>query len=214
MSLLDAKAVIFDMDGVLVDTMELHRVSWEKLAKKLGKPFSNELFMQGNGLPGIAHAFLYRWTTSHDEAISYVEQKEAIFLETTLIEGIRPMPGVNDFLEVLSARNIPCAVGTSAPRDNMHSTLKAAGLDSFFKAFVSVEDVTKGKPDPEVFLRAAEKLGMAPEDCVVIEDAFLGVEAAKAGGIYTIAITHTHTREELKHADLIVGSFAELVKLL
>lgn len=209
--MINPKGVIFDMDGVLVDTVKMHQKSWEELALKCKKPFSLKHFMQANGIPIALHAIAYGWTECSIESTHLAEQKERIYLERIKRSGLEPSLGVVSLLQRLLFRKIPCAVATSSSKESMDFVLEQAALRSYFKAFVSVEDVKRGKPDPEIFLQAAHQIGIEPGDCVVVEDAVLGIQAAKRAGIYAVAITSTHSREDLKEADRIIDSFAELL---
>ncbi len=202
---------IFDMDGVLIDTLAIHERSWFAVGKERGLYIDHDLFQQGNGLTSVAHATrVLKWTSSLEEAQEIANAKEAAYVQFISKEGVAPIPGVIAFLSRLRELGIPCAVGTSAPRSNLDRALKATGLEGFFSAFITSENVKEGKPDPEVFLKAAQELQIPPIQCVVFEDAANGVTAAKRAGMGVIALTTTHPRDELLGADLIVDGFAEL----
>ena len=124
--------------------------------------------------------------------------------------GVRILPGVQSLLQSLNGAGIPCAVGSSTHRENIDVISALTGLGSFFRAVVTGEDVSQGKPDPEVFLKAAERLGVLPAQSVVFEDALVGVEAAKRAGMTVIAVATTHPLEALQNADLAVASLEEI----
>ena len=125
--------------------------------------------------------------------------------------GIEPLPGVRVWMERLRDAGVPCAIGSSTHRANIDLSLGLIGLREFFADIVSAEDVTRGKPDPQVFLTAAARIDRAPERCVVFEDAFVGLEAACAGGMKCVAVATTHSPEELRPvSDRVVRHLDEL----
>ena len=125
--------------------------------------------------------------------------------------GVTALPGTRVWLERLREAGVPCVIGSSTHRANIDLTLSQIGLAGFFQAIVSAEDVTIGKPNPEVFLKAAGKIGREPSKCVVFEDAFAGLEAATAGGMRRIGVATTHPAEALAgHADRVVHRLDEL----
>ena len=124
-------------------------------------------------------------------------RKETLYREILRRDGIQTLPDVVALLVDLRAQGIPCAIGTSALRANVECVLEITELAVFFLEVASAEDVTRGKPDPEIFLKAAEKLGVTPFACVVIEDAQVGIRAAKAAGMKALAVTTTHPTESL-----------------
>lgn len=206
-----AHAAIFDMDGVLVDSIALHERAWGLLGQHLNKPFSRDLFLKSNGFPTLAIIMrIFGWTDDAAEAMALADQKEALYLQMVKEEGIAPLHGVVTFLKELHAHGVPCAVGTSAPRSNLRIILHAAGIEAYFQATSTVEDVKEGKPAPDIFLKASELLGIPPAHCVVFEDAPAGIIAAKAAEMKVVAIASTHPRHELQEADIIVDSFQEL----
>lgn len=123
---------------------------------------------------------------------------------------LQALPGVVPLLESLHAAGFRIALGSSTPWSNIRVVLKAIGVEQWFDAIVSGDDVTHGKPHPEVFLKAAEKIGVPPECCVVIEDAMVGIQAAKAAGMGCLAVATTHPREKLSEADRVVDTLAGL----
>lgn len=206
-----AWGAIFDWDGVIIDSSRHHERSWELLAQEEGLPLPENHFKLGFGrknqtiIPKI-----YRWATDPGEIERLGNRKEVIYRELMSADALEPLPGVRQWLEALRAAGVPCAIGSSTPRANLDAAMARLGIAPFFKAIVSAEDVTLGKPNPEVFLKAAARIERRPECCVVFEDAFFGIEAARAGGMRVIGIATTHPVEELTRADRAVRSMAEL----
>ena len=192
-------AVIFDFDGVVIDSHDAHERSWFALANELGHPFTRETFVATFGQRNESILPLLGWAEPGDQArIQQLgDRKELLYREILRQEGIVPLPGVVELLADLQKHGIACAIGTSTPRANVECVLAITGLAGFFKQIAAAEDVTHGKPDPEVFLKAAAMLGAEPAACVVIEDAQVGIRAAKAAGMKAVAVTTTHPAEAL-----------------
>jgi len=209
---MDNHAVIFDMDGVLVDTYQAHYRSWRAVAEAEGLPFSEEDFARTFGRTSreiIAEC----WggdRLSNQPIAALDDRKEAAFREI-ITEDFPAMPGVGELLDALHRAGFKLAVGSSGPPENVSLVVERLPGGSLFSATVDGMDVTRGKPDPQVFLIAAERLGVAPARCAVVEDAPAGVEAAHAAGMTSIGLLSTgRTRESLAAADLIVDSLGEL----
>ncbi|HOF86905.1 MAG TPA: HAD family phosphatase [Armatimonadota bacterium] len=203
-------AVLFDNDGVIVDTAEGHFQSFAALGEEEGYTITREQFA---GLFGRHNRDIFPILLGHplpeEDIARLADRKEALFRE--LVTGrITALPGVLTLLPALKAAGFHVAMGTSTPRANVDLILGALGLAACFDAIVSAEDVTRGKPDPQVFLLGADRLGMPPAHCVVVEDAVAGVQAAKAGGMKALAVTTNHPREALAQADRVVDSLAEV----
>jgi beta-phosphoglucomutase family hydrolase len=196
---------LFDWDGVVIDSREHHEASWERLAAELGRPLPEGHFLKGFGrknefiIPEILH-----WTHDPGEIRSISLRKEELYREVVRERGLQALPGVEAWLQTLRKAGVPCAIGSSTHRANLDLSLDLIGLSSFFEAIVTAEDVQIGKPDPQVFLMAAHRLGMPPDRCVVFEDAHVGIAAARAGGMRVVGVATTHRREELGEADLAV----------
>jgi beta-phosphoglucomutase len=206
--------VIWDMDGTLVDTAELHFLAWCSVAHELNRPFSRSDFAATFGLrnPEIFRqlygpAFPGRSLTEREIA-EWGNRKEVHYRAAARQKGVKPLPGVSALLQNLNKLGFRQAIGSSAPRENLDLILELTNLESFFDALISMEDTQRGKPDPQVFLLAAERLHVLPDNCVVVEDAVAGVQAAKAGGMRCIAVDFVghHGEETLKAAgaDLVV----------
>jgi beta-phosphoglucomutase family hydrolase len=193
-------AVIFDFDGVVIDSHEAHERSWFALAAELGKELKRETFVSTFGQRNESILPFLGWADEGDRGrIQQLgDRKEGLYREILRAEGIEPLPGVVGLLEDLAAAGIPCAIGTSTPRANVECVLEITGLGGFFQDIAASEDVSRGKPDPEVFLKAAAKLGVHPATCVVIEDAHVGIRAARAAGMKALAVTTTHPAESLE----------------
>jgi len=207
-------AVIWDVDGTLVDTAEMHFAAWARLAAEMGRPFSRDDFSAtfGRRNPEIIR-FLFRQEFTDAEVLDTGERKETYY-RSAAERGVHLLPGVRELLDGLHARGVRQAVGSSAPQGNLDLILRITKSRHYFDAIVGMEDTERGKPDPQVFLVASERLGVAPNRCVVFEDAVAGVEAAKAGGMKCVAVTFVghHPSEKLKAAgaDRVVKCFTEL----
>ncbi len=202
---------IFDWDGVIIDSARLHEQSWHQLASQLGTSISPESFIRGFGMKSAQIiATIHHWATEPEEVAGLAKRKEALYRELVAKSDIQPLPGVVEWLHRLHEAGLPCAVASSTERANIEAVLHRIGLETAFDAIVSAEDVSQGKPDPEVFLKAAERLKLEPQRCLVFEDAYVGIEAGHAAGMKVIAVTTTHAAEELRAANLVVRQLDEL----
>tara|TARA_B100001248_G_scaffold262503_1_gene258958 strand:- start:62159 stop:62830 length:672 start_codon:yes stop_codon:yes gene_type:complete len=202
---------IFDWDGVIVDSAQIHCVAWEALAKEVGKPLPEGHFEQGFGLKNtyiIPH--ILKWSQDTEEINHLSKRKGVLYRECLENTPLELLPGVKPLLEALQQAQIPCAVGSSTERLNIETILKKLDMEDAFAALSTAEDVSRGKPDPEVFLKAAAKIERDPACCVVFEDAVHGLEAARAGGMKTIGVATTHPKAILSQADIIVTRLSEL----
>lgn len=198
---------LFDWDGVVIDSSKQHRESWELLAAELGKPLPDDHFLRGFGMKNqVIIPEILGWTRDPDEIHRFSLRKECLYREIVRERGIEPLPGVVGLLRMLRGRGIPCAVASSTHRENIETIFDLIGVRAYFAAVVTAEDVSHGKPDPEVFLKGAEKIGRDPQHCVVFEDAHVGIEAGLAAGCKVIAVATTNPRETLGKADLAVES--------
>lgn len=203
-----SRAVLFDLDGVLVDSREQHLAAWARLAAAHGLTVPEGYFHATFGLRN--DAILGRLVPGGDprEFERLAAEKEATF-RSLAGDGMAPLPGVPELVAFLREQDVATAVVTSTPHENLNMVLRAIRLEGQFGTLVSAEDVTRGKPDPEGFLLAAARLAMPPETCVVIEDAPAGLEAAKSAGMRAIGVSTTHPAPDLGTADLVVDSLAE-----
>ena len=198
------RAVIFDWDGVVVDSSAHHERSWEILAAQRGLPLPSGHFKRGFGKKNNVIIPDLGWATDPAEVDALAHEKEEIYRGLVRQHGIKPLPGVRALLSALQSANIPCAIGSSTERANLDCLLDLMDLRNFFGVMVSGEEVVHGKPDPSIFLLAAQRLGCAPADCVVIEDALVGIEAARRAGIPVLAVATTEPAAVLGQANLVV----------
>jgi beta-phosphoglucomutase family hydrolase len=204
-------SVIFDWDGVIVDSSRQHEEAWEVLAAELGHPVPHGFFKPSFGMKNDkVITELLRWTTDPVEIENIARAKEERFRTIARAEGVTVLPGVRAWLETLRTAGVPCAVGSSAPRANIEFIIDDLGLREFFRAIICGEDVLRGKPNPEVFLTAAQRIAASPAQSVVIEDAHVGIEAARAAGMKVVAVTTTHPADTLDDADLVLNGVEEL----
>lgn len=195
-------AALFDWDGVIIDSAKAHELSWERLSAETGKPLPADHFLRGFGKRNeVIFPEILQWTEDPEEIRALSLQKEALYRDIVLEQGIEVLPGVRTYLQSLKQAGIPCVVGTSTQRDNVELIFAREDLAAYFLDVVASEDVTNGKPDPEVFLIAAQKAAVPPEHCVVFEDAVYGIEAAKAGGMKSVGVLTTHAEQGLPGAD-------------
>ena len=202
------KAAIWDVDGTLVDTAELHFQAWQEVCREQGRDFTRDDFAAtfGQRNPEIIRK-LFGERFNPDEIAALGDRKEVLY-RSAASKGVELLPGVRSLVEDLHRAGFVQAIGSSAPRANLELILRLTGIARFFAAVVSSEDTQRGKPDPQVFLLAAERLGIAPTRCVVFEDAVAGVQAARAGGMKCVAVRCVghHSEDKLRQAgaDLIV----------
>jgi beta-phosphoglucomutase family hydrolase len=210
--LMDRKrGAIFDWDGVIINSAAQHEISWERLAKECGKTLPENHFKRGFGMKNeVIIPELLGWTTVPTEIRLLSLRKEAIYREVVREQGMSALEGVESWLRVLRDEEIPCAIASSTHRENITTTLDVLGLGEFFSAIVTAEDVKRGKPDPEVFLTAAQRIGVEPRDAVVFEDALVGIKAAQAAGIRVVGVATTEPKDKLAHADWVVDRLDEL----
>lgn len=209
---MDKLGVIFDMDGVLIDSYRAHFESWRIIAAEEGLQITEEQFAQTFGRTSreIIAALWGKHTPDEAKIRELDERKEAAFREL-LRDHFPIMPGAPELLDALHEAGFALAIGSSGPPENVALTLKKLGRRDLFGAVITGKDVTRGKPDPQVFLLAAERLGVPPQRCAVVEDAPPGVEAAHRAGMVAVGLVSTgRTREMLAAADLVVDSLSEL----
>ena len=205
------RGAIFDWDGVIINSAAQHEISWERLAKECGKTLPENHFKRGFGMKNeVIIPELLGWTTVPTEIRLLSLRKEAIYREVVREQGMSALEGVESWLRVLRDEEIPCAIASSTHRENITTTLDVLGLGEFFSAIVTAEDVKRGKPDPEVFLTAAQRIGVEPRDAVVFEDALVGIKAAQAAGIRVVGVATTEPKDKLAHADWVVDRLDEL----
>lgn len=188
---------IFDHDGVLVDSLDFHTQAWIELGQRENLPIDGEFVRQTFGLTNFTiFERLFGRDLPREEAQALGDRKEACYREIAR-GSIDLMAGVRELLDSLTEREVGLAIGSSGPRPNLFLTVESCGLDGRFRSIVGLEDIRRGKPDPEVFLKAAAAAGVEPNRCVVFEDAVFGVEAAKAAGMYAVAVGTTNPLEVL-----------------
>lgn len=206
-------ALIFDMDGVIVDNHAYHLKAWLSFFDQHQIAMSEEEYKQkvnGRTMQEII-ATLFDKDHSPEQIRRLGEEKEALYRDMYQ-RAIQPTPGLRQFLDVLDQNNIPRAVATSAPPANVQFTMKKTGLAAYFPVIVDDTMVSRGKPDPEVYLTAAQQLDMPPAGCIVFEDAMLGIQAGKNAGMKVVGLATTHAREELERTevDLVIDHFEQL----
>lgn len=197
-------AVIWDMDGVLVDTGHYHLRAWLRFWRELAVPFDEGDFQRTFGQRNdiVIPAYLRRETAK--EEVAELSRRKELYFREEIGDDISLMDGVLDLLDALAAARVAQALATSAPGVNVEFILDRLNICDRFGAVVVAEDVRNGKPDPEIFLLAARKVDVEPHRCVVFEDSIAGVTAAKAAGMACLATLATCTKGELSAADLVV----------
>lgn len=199
------------MDGVLADTREYHLRAFQDLGALRGAAMTAERFQTMFGLENsVFLPKMFGRPLDPADIRQMADWKEARYRE--LIAGaVTLLPGVRELIVWLRRRQIPLAVASSAPRVNIDQILRSTGLETEFQAALAAEDVTRHKPFPDVFLAAAQLLGVAPERAWVIEDSHHGIEAARAAGIFAIAVATTHAEADLALADVVYPDLCGLL---
>ena len=211
------EAIIFDMDGVLVDSEPFHVEIEKRMFKKLGLDISDE---EHAGYMGAATDVMWRQIVEKrnlnldiDEVTEQTNKSGIPFFES--LDKIEPMPELTDLLKKLQAENIPMAVASSSDPETINIIMKKSGLEGYFPHFVSSRNVGKSKPAPDVFIYAAKLLGVKPENCLVVEDSVNGIKAAKSAGMFCVAYNAGASEsQDQSQADFIISSFNKLSEFL
>jgi beta-phosphoglucomutase family hydrolase len=205
------KAVLFDMDGVVIDNLAYHVDAWLLYCERHGIHLTREIFYKE--LNGLNSKDTFEWLLkrkiSQEEINEFEEEKELIY-RGFYKPFLAPAPGLMDFLTLLKAYGIKAALGTSAGPGNIDFILDGLGIRSNFDAVIGGAEVTKGKPNPEIYVRAAGMINVSPENCWVIEDSLQGIEAGLSAGMKVVGITTSHTSEELSHTHMTSPNFVDL----
>jgi HAD superfamily hydrolase (TIGR01509 family) len=201
------KSVLWDLDGTLVDSEKYHWLAWRDTMRAEGVDLTHERFLETFGLrnDAIVPQWIPNATAGDIDRIAVV--KEELYRRLVREGGLEPLPGVRDWIERLAGQGWHQAIASSAPRENVDVVLAVIELAPSFQAVVSAEDVTRGKPDPQVFLTAAARLGSSPRDSIVVEDAPAGIEAARRAGMHSIGVRRNGSPLS---ADIAVASLTDL----
>jgi beta-phosphoglucomutase len=203
------QAVIWDLDGVIIDSGEDHRKAWQLLARETGVTFSDSTFWNTFGQRN-ADIIPMVWGNIPPELIQELADRKEIYYREYIRQDAIALPGAIELLGALHEAGYKQALASSAPMANIDVVIEVLNLKRYLEALVSGENVPHGKPAPDVFLKAAEELGIAPDKSLVIEDAVHGVEAAHAGGMRCISVMGNRTLPGLLKAELPVKSLTEV----
>lgn len=209
------KAAIFDMDGVVVDNNKYHYEAWKAFADKYNFELNPDIYRtKFNGKTNADLFYMIFGAVTPEQMKKFADEKESMY-QQLYYEHMKPHTGLVDFLEYLRKNKIRVALGTSAPPGNVDFTLDTLKLRPYFEVIVDGSQVTKGKPDPEVYQLCALKLGVDPKDCVVFEDSLAGLEAGERAGCKIVGVATSHEAYELKvKTDLIIHDFTEARRMI
>jgi HAD superfamily hydrolase (TIGR01509 family) len=204
------RAVVFDMDGLMFNTEEIYTLVGAELLGRRGREFSDELKDAMMGLPPrAAFELMIGWHALGETWEELAAESNRLFVGL-LDEYLAPMPGLMELLDWLDEAGIPKAIATSSGRELFEEVFRRFDLRSRFQFILTAEDITRGKPHPEVYLAAAGRFGISPQEMLVLEDSRNGCAAAAAAGAFTVAVPAGHSRgHEFAQASLIVGSLAD-----
>jgi HAD superfamily hydrolase (TIGR01509 family) len=198
-----AQGVLWDMDGVLVDTGEFHFLSWATVLADHGIPFSREFFRGTFGMNNAGILSLLLGEKLTVELLREIGDRKEEAFRRAVRGRVQPLPGVLDWLDRLRATGFRQGIASSAPQANIDALVDELGLRPWFNAVISGSELP-GKPEPVLFLEVAHQLEVPPGRCIVVEDAVAGVEAAKRAGMKCVAVTTTNPAEALQAADVVV----------
>jgi HAD superfamily hydrolase (TIGR01509 family) len=202
-------AVLWDMDGVLVDTGEYHYTAWQQTLFEYKVPFSREQFRATFGINNLSLLTLLFGEPPSPALYHEINNRKESNFRAAVSGRASLLPGVKTWLEQFARHGIPQAVASSAPQENIDLLITELGIRSYFQSVLSASEIP-GKPDPAVFLLSAQRLGVLPETCLVIEDSIAGVEAARRAGMRCLAVTTTNPAEKLQGAHLVVERLDQL----
>lgn len=205
------KGMIFDMDGTVVDTIQNDYKAWKRVFKENNIDFSYDDFVMQSGVKGT-ELVKKHLDLPEKELIAFVRRKNEYFFSISEEDRLNLMPHVSKLLSDIKTSSYKTALATGGNAEKVEFILKHVNLEGYFDEIITSDDLKRGKPDPEIFLMAAQKLGIEPEEALVWEDAPLGVQAAKNGGFKCVAITTSQKggRKGLEIADKLIDSFEEI----
>jgi beta-phosphoglucomutase family hydrolase len=206
------EAVIFDMDGVIIDSEPIHKVINDKIYKELSIEVTDEEYMSFIGVTGVRMwSYLKEKHGLKPTVEELIQLQYERNIENLKTSKEKPIPGVVEFLTSLKTAGIPAAVASSSKLEVVEMVMKLFNIRDYFKLVVGGNNVKKGKPDPEIFLLAADKLGVSPKNCIVVEDSANGVRAAKAAGMKCVGFRNVNSgNQDISPADLIVDDLRKL----
>lgn len=208
-SRLSIQAVLWDMDGVLVDSADLHFESWTHTLQDYGLVYTRQHFIDTFGMNNESILKLLLGGDSNPTLRQEISDRKEVLFRQMVPGRVEPLPGARDWLERFQQAGLRQAVASSGPPENLAVLTAAMGLNGYFSSLVSAFSMP-GKPDPAVFLEAARQVGVAPAQALVIEDGLPGVEAAHRAGMRCLAVATTHPVERLSQAGLVTSSLAAL----
>jgi beta-phosphoglucomutase family hydrolase len=206
------KAAIFDLDGTLIDNNTYHLQSWLQYLKDMNREMTEEEYkanVNGRTNKDVIE-YIYQRKMNDKEAMKYAHEKEAIYREL-YAPYIKPVPGLLELLEKLRSLSIPMAIATSGIQVNIDFLFEHIPIRSYFDVIVNSAHISKGKPDPEIYIKTSELMKVPPVECLVFEDAVVGINSAKAAGMKVVGVLTTHKAEELSGADILIKDFSELL---
>ena len=204
------KAVLFDMNGIIIDDEHIHEMAFRETVKPFKIGFDHQAYLEccAGKTDRVGYEQIAKKYSANLPIDDLLKQKRQIYLKL-FPANKRNYPGVIDLIHSL-AKDFVLALTSSSSGDEVDLITKELGINHKFKVIISANDVTKSKPDPEPYLITVQKLGLKPQECVVIEDSRSGVSSAKAAACYCIGVTTTHSKVDLEQADLIVDTFSAI----
>ncbi len=205
------KAIIFDMNGVIINDEHYHNESWNEFLEKYGFTLTTEEFetqIMGKRDKDTLQ-YLFKRSLTPEEITMYCNERDAIVQK--LVEGkLQLTSGLREFLDSVRQAHIPLAIATSSRKEYMDFIVDTYDIRKYFQFIVTGDEVVHGKPDPEIYLKAANLLGVEPTDCLVFEDSASGIKAAKAAGMKVVGITTSLSHDVLSSVDKIIDDFTEV----
>jgi|SRR3990167_7665589 len=206
-----AKAVIFDKDGVIVETSRLHFEKWKKTFARYNKKLTREFHLKNlSGRSSRENIKTHLDSAVSNEDLSKILQEQIDFILAMYDKYVTVVPGFLDFLKKLKKNNIPTALATSSRKESSDFIIDRLKIRSYFRSIINGDNVINAKPDPEIYFKAAKNLHVKPYDCVVFEDSYSGVEAAKQAGMKVILVMTSHTQAEIPAVDLAIKDFTKI----
>ena len=203
-------AALFDLDGTLIDSQAHHMASWQEMFRREGHviPAADIVSTFGQTSPQVVRS-LIRYSLDEEMVVALADKKEAIFRD--MIRGeLELLPGALGLIRALREAAYRVALATSAPPENVTMVLQELAISTLFDAVVGEKDITRSKPDPEIFLLAARRVSVQPKHCLVFEDSPSGVQAAKAAGMKCVALLTGYSPAQLQSADLQIQDFLQI----